>query len=95
MKISLFLDGFVIVHIRIRNPRVTVPVPYPATVPDPRGSRSGSGSTTLPDQQARCGLVTMVIFSSFSHCDILLVMRRNLLGNCLGKTGQRLKIPVL
>jgi hypothetical protein len=57
MKLPLFLMVFCNVHIhfriwtRIRNPRVTDPVPDPdpAKVPDPwgSGSGSGSGSTTL------------------------------------------------
>jgi hypothetical protein len=55
MKLPLFLMVFVNVHnhfriwtrIRIRNPRVTDPVPDPAKVPDPCGSGSGSGATTL------------------------------------------------
>jgi hypothetical protein len=51
MKLPFFWMVFVYVHIhfriwtRIRNPRVTDPVPDPAKVPDPCGS--GSGSTTL------------------------------------------------
>jgi hypothetical protein len=53
MKLPLFLMVFVNVHIyfriwtRIRIPRVTDPVPDPAKVPDPCGSGSVSGSTTL------------------------------------------------
>jgi hypothetical protein len=50
-EITPFLMDFVNVYIhfqiwtRIRNPRVRDPAP--AKVPDPCGSRSGSGSTTL------------------------------------------------
>jgi hypothetical protein len=51
MKLPFFLMVFVNVHIHFRIwtriPRVTDPVPDPAKVPDPCGSRSGSGSTTL------------------------------------------------
>jgi hypothetical protein len=52
-EITPFLMVFVNVHIhfrlwtRIRNPRVTDPVPDPAKVPDPCGSVSGSRTLCL------------------------------------------------
>jgi hypothetical protein len=58
MKLPLFLMVFVNVHIhfriwtRIRIPRVTDTVPDPAKVPDPCGSGSISGSTTLIQKEA-------------------------------------------
>jgi hypothetical protein len=53
MKLPLFFMVIVDVHIhfriwtRIRNPRVTDPVPDPTKTLDPCGSGSASGSTTL------------------------------------------------